>query len=344
MDFAKLLAKLDSIDSKQTLNEGWEDMMKAVKDREKEKGTGKFDKKKISTGTVYTRKAEKDSDAEDDEDKKTAKAKKKVKEAEEKVDEDDVDEGNKFSGERDAAIKAGKTEFEVDGKKYQVKESEEKCPDCGKVHDGECKDDDKDEDDDKEKVDENLVAPGQVKWAVANVGKYVNHYTAKGKTVQEAKNILYRTSHERAKKLAESQKMAECYDQAMGQAEQESGVNISSNLDTNSGSKSLTISARGHAAEELAQILKLSGLMTPKDMHAEHEPEVAVVAQEEYANEPQPQTQGIGAQLEQGTDMHSKGREALKVNGGGNPMMEDRELALLESRLMKELESIKIKK
>ena len=41
MDFAKLIAKIDSIESKQSLNEGWEDMMKAVdkegKHKEKEK-------------------------------------------------------------------------------------------------------------------------------------------------------------------------------------------------------------------------------------------------------------------------------------------------------------------
>jgi len=40
--------------------EGWDDMMKAVKDKQKEKGTGNFDKKKVSTGTVYQRKAKKD--------------------------------------------------------------------------------------------------------------------------------------------------------------------------------------------------------------------------------------------------------------------------------------------
>lgn len=36
--------------------EGWEDMMKATKARAADQGTGKFDKKKTSTGTVYTRK------------------------------------------------------------------------------------------------------------------------------------------------------------------------------------------------------------------------------------------------------------------------------------------------
>lgn len=43
------------------MDEGWDDMMKSVKDRSEEekksKGTGKFDKKKTTTGTVYTRKS-----------------------------------------------------------------------------------------------------------------------------------------------------------------------------------------------------------------------------------------------------------------------------------------------
>lgn len=40
--------------------EGWDDMLKMVKDKQKEKGTGNFEKKKVSTGTVYQRKANKD--------------------------------------------------------------------------------------------------------------------------------------------------------------------------------------------------------------------------------------------------------------------------------------------
>ena len=43
------------------IEEGFKEMDAYLKQREKEKGTGNFDKKKISTGTVYTRKWEKDS-------------------------------------------------------------------------------------------------------------------------------------------------------------------------------------------------------------------------------------------------------------------------------------------
>lgn len=52
------------------LNEGWDDMMKASKERgekeKKEKGTDKFDVKKTSTGTAYTRKASTFDDGKDD--------------------------------------------------------------------------------------------------------------------------------------------------------------------------------------------------------------------------------------------------------------------------------------
>ncbi len=43
--------------------------------------------------------------------------------AEDIVDEDDVDEGNEFSGALADAKKNGKDEFEVDGKTYKVNEA-----------------------------------------------------------------------------------------------------------------------------------------------------------------------------------------------------------------------------
>ena len=46
------------------------------------------------------------------------------------VDEDDMEEGNEFSGKLAQAKKQGKKSFEVDGKTYPVKEGEEPCPVC----------------------------------------------------------------------------------------------------------------------------------------------------------------------------------------------------------------------
>jgi len=64
-------------DKEKDVKEGFPTVADAKARHEKEKGTGKFDKKKISTGTVYTRKANKDVE-QDDED--TPKKNKKVRE------------------------------------------------------------------------------------------------------------------------------------------------------------------------------------------------------------------------------------------------------------------------
>jgi len=44
---------------------------------------------------------------------------------------------------------------------------------------------------------------------------------------------------------------------------------------------------------------------------------------EEYANSPQPEMSGVDTVIPTGDDMNSKGREAPKVNGGGNPLAEN---------------------
>ena len=58
--------------SKEQIIEGWDDMMKSVEKRNKDKGTGKFDKKQISTGTVYTRKYDPKTGETDDSENVTA--------------------------------------------------------------------------------------------------------------------------------------------------------------------------------------------------------------------------------------------------------------------------------
>lgn len=78
MEAKKKMDKLKAaMEKKDRVEEGFAELDKYMKDKEKSKGTGKFDKKKISTGTVHTRKAEKD--IEDDEED-TPKKSKKVKE------------------------------------------------------------------------------------------------------------------------------------------------------------------------------------------------------------------------------------------------------------------------
>jgi hypothetical protein len=388
MDFAKVIKMIDTNSAKQPLNEGWEDMMKANKDKAKEKGTDKFDKKETSTGTTYTRKSSTFSDGGDDKDTKKAKEKakkSKVKEgddidegfgdmvkkgvetakkvgsaaldklghgsdqdlikdlqknaglpqtgkkpetvSEETVDEDDVEEGNEFSGALAKAKAAGAKDFEVGGKKYKVSESEEKDdnlpPWLKKKKDGkeDSKSDD-DKEDSKSKKDE------------------------KDSKSDDDKEDSKSKKDKKEEKLDESS-LEECYDQAMGQQDQESGMSINSSLDTKTGSKSLTVTASGAAAEQLAQILKLAGL----EGQSQQPQEIQVAMGEgDYANEPNPTTQGISAQLQQGNDLNRPKKTYPRVAGGDNPMqaiatMEaraDAELAAIEKRLMEQLNSIKL--
>jgi hypothetical protein len=77
MDLKALIAKMDQIESKQLLNEGFPTVADAKARADKEKTTGKFDKKELSTGTQYTRKASTFDDGGKDKDQKKAEKKKK---------------------------------------------------------------------------------------------------------------------------------------------------------------------------------------------------------------------------------------------------------------------------
>jgi hypothetical protein len=74
----------------------------------------------------------------------------------------------------------------------------------------------------------------------------------------------------------------------------------------------------------------------PGDEHGHAEPIIDVDMDEVYGNSPDEQTAGIDAVTPTGDDMASKGAEAPKVNGGGNPMQEN-----LVSRLQSMYEEIK---
>jgi hypothetical protein len=68
---------MDQIESKQLLNEGFPTVADAKARADKEKTTGKFDKKELSTGTQYTRKSSTFDDGGKDKDQKKAEKKKK---------------------------------------------------------------------------------------------------------------------------------------------------------------------------------------------------------------------------------------------------------------------------
>jgi hypothetical protein len=149
--------------------------------------------------------------------------------------------------------------------------------------------------------------------------------------------------------------LKECGDMGIDQPD---SLNVSTNMSSD-GTKSVNISAQGDRADELLQMLKMAG-MRPHDDHSVtmSEPEVIMIGRDdnemmdeenetEYANTPEEEYQTIDTIIRQGNDLHSKGGEAPKVNGGGNPMAEDvldEELsALLDSILIRDDETPRIK-
>lgn len=70
------------------------------------------------------------------------------------------------------------------------------------------------------------------------------------------------------------------------------------------------------------------------------EPEVSMDLDDSFANEPQPEVAGIDAVTPTGDDMHSKGEEAEKANGGGNPMGLDEALV---AKLQNHYDEVKLR-
>jgi hypothetical protein len=131
----KLQALLESAKKKmmkpakkdEKVEEGFPTVADARARSEKEKGTGKFDKKQTSTGTVYTRKSSTYDDGGDDSDTKAAKKKaKKVKEGA-KPDFLDMDkDGNKKEPMKKAVADKKKNPFAK--KDSKVKEADDRVP------------------------------------------------------------------------------------------------------------------------------------------------------------------------------------------------------------------------
>jgi hypothetical protein len=167
-------------------------------------------------------------------------------------------------------------------------------------------------------------------------------------------------------KKAAKEKMDECWDGnqsplgggMMGEQEQEGGMNISTSHDTRRGTKSVTITADGEAADELMQMLKMAGIGGPAGEgqpgheEAEHadDAEVAIVplsqedemeeAEQPMANTPEPSYTDTNTINDQGEDLN-KPKQMYKHNyrGGDNPMA----MSEAESKLWKQYEGIKRK-
>ena len=268
----------------------------------------------------------------------------------EEMDEEKTEEGNEFSGELAKAKASGAEEFEVDGKKYPVKESDDKDADDS---------DDKSEDEEEDELKESIeIYEAHVYHRVKKVdGKsdYQHHKTFKDE--EEAQDYAKswnkkhgddkKTAVVKLKKVGEAidrnphEALEECYDGAMMQKEQESGMSINASTDTRNGTKSLTVTASGESADQLADLLRLSGL-------ASGEKGIAVGPEgmeEDYVNTPEPEVQGLQAQIQQGNDLNRpKTQHQHSYRQGDNPMAmrEARELAEIEQRLNEELSAFKL--
>jgi len=222
----------------------------------------------------------------------------KAKKADAKKD-DDMEEGNEFSGALDAAKDAGKKEFKVGDKTYPVKEAKGSKPDFLDMDkDGDKKEPMKKAVKDKEKVDE--------------CGPEMSPFSS------------------------------------MGQQEPESGMNINSSMDTKTGRKTLTVTADGAAAEELAQMLKMAGMgsqsQEPKAVVIQAGPEETVEEEREdqYANTPDEEVENIDSIMHQGNDLNrEKEQYADKPKAGDNPMA-TRESIEMPKSLSRMLEAIKM--
>lgn len=296
---------------------------------------------------------------------------------EEKVDEDDVEEGNEFSGELAKAKASGAKEFEVDGKKYPVKEG--KKPDFLDMDkDGDKKEPMKKALKDKEEVKEAEDRPDAKKKETTWTDKSGKKHPATQVQGHQSVKADKEADKEKKATMKESQ-LDECGMMADGSGMGDSGMSVNTNIDTRTGRKSVSVSADGEAADQLMQMLKLAGVqgsagMGDVDGDGDHDmadhaaeltggqPDVKVVSvplahaeggfkfgkdkdvDEAYANEPDEKVQGIDAQLRQGTDLH-KEKQMVKhsYKQGDNPMAmrESDELAALEAQLFEELASIK---
>ena len=185
---------------------------------------------------------------------------------------DEVEEGNEFSGALAKAKAAGAKEFEVAGKKYKVEES------CGDMS------------------------------------------PFSGANSMDSDNLSVNTSY-----------------------------------DSKDGRKSITVTADGEMAEQLAQMLKLSGLAGGRAEQAQPEVKVISLGHEEaveeerdieHANTPNEQVATVDAVTDQGDDLNRQKKQfAGKPKLGDNPMAEEiNPVEQMGRKLMQAYESIKLQK
>ncbi len=128
----------------------------------------------------------------------------------------------------------------------------------------------------------------------------------------------------------DKEELEECDMSPMGNGmsgEQDSGMSVSTSVDTRTGRKTINISADGETAEQIAQILKMAGLSAHQDVHhaQQPQPQAQVVAiGEEFANKPEVEYEDVDAIINQGADLNKKKKQDPKTaNKAANPLKEE---------------------
>jgi len=212
--------------------------------------------------------------------------------------EEEPNESNEFIGARRDAIRAGKETFTVGGKTYTVTGDKDE-----KVNEGGC----------------NITAEGQ--YCPEHGMNECGMAEGKGKSMEESANL------------------DECGDMSpMGSMDQQDGMSVNTSMDTKTGRKTVTVTADGDAAEELAKILKMAGMIG-----AAHQEKPKVISidnnLEEYANEPDERYAGVDAITRAGNDLNRpKKQDPGTANRAANPLDET---AVQEDKLFKLYKSLK---
>jgi hypothetical protein len=152
------------------------------------------------------------------------------------------------------------------------------------------------------------------------------------------------------KALKDKEKVDECGDMSpmSNMGSDNDGMSVNSSFDTNTGEKSISVTAKGDAAEQLAQMLKMAGLAGKSQekpaavvISTDSDERVEEERTEQYANTPDEEVENVDAIMHQGTDLNrEKEQYADKPKAGDNPMA-TRESIEMPKSVSKILQGIK---
>lgn len=281
---------------------------------------------------------------------------------------EEPNEGNEFSGARADAIRSGKDTFSVGGKTYQVTDAEDEqvnegtcnmtaegqycevhgMEECGMMEGAKPDYIDIDKDGNKkepmkkaakEKTSESADYEKQIPQGMDDKRvkfKCPSCGTATNAGIMRGNNYVC-PSCEKPLPAKNQMPLGECGDMGpMSGMDQQDGISINTSMDTKTGRKTVTVTADGDAAEELAQMLKMAGMVGGRS-----EPKVISLDNEldEYANDPDEKYASTDAIIHTGNDLNKpKSQDPGTANRAANPLGET---AVQEDKLFKLYKSLK---